>query len=159
MENIHPDTKEAIPPNVPKPRSNEVDLRLFVESDHAEDTVTRRFRSGHFIFVTVACVVWYSKKQNTVETSVFGAKFMSMKIGMESVRGLRYKLRMIGIPLSGTTYTYCDNMSVIHNTQRLESTLNKRINSIAYHAMMEYTSMDESLTAHVPALLNPFRSL
>ena len=45
-----------------------------------------------------------------------------MKQVMEALRGLRYKLRMMGIPIEGATYVYGDNMSVIHNTQRPEST-------------------------------------
>ena len=78
-----------------------------------------------------------------------------MKVAMEVMRGLRYKLRMMGVPLSGPTYIYGDNMSVIHNTQRPESTLNKKSNSICYHAVRESVAMGESNTAHVPTLLKP----
>ena len=152
---FYPAAKEALPTNAPEPRGKEVDIRLYVDSDHAGDTVTRRSRSGYFIFLNMACVAWYSKKQNTIETSVFGAEFVAMKIGMESVRGFRYKLRMMGVPISGHTYIYGDNMSVIHNTQRPESTLNKKSNSICYHAIRESVAMGESITAHVPTLLNP----
>ena len=44
-----------------------------------------------------ALMNWFSKKQATIETSVFGADFVAMKQGMESVLGLRYKLRMMGM--------------------------------------------------------------
>ena len=44
---------------------------------------------------------------------------------------------MMGIPISGPTYIYGDNMSVIHNTTASESTLNKKHNSIAYHFIRE----------------------
>jgi hypothetical protein len=40
-------------------------------------------------------------------------------------------------------------MSVIHNTQRPESTLKKKSNSICFHAVRESVAMDESLTRHV----------
>jgi hypothetical protein len=40
-------------------------------------------------------------------------------------------------------------MSVIHNTQRPESTLKKKNNSIVYHAVRESVAMGESLTGHV----------
>jgi hypothetical protein len=43
-----------------------------------------------------ALVQWFSKQQATIETSVFGAEFVAMQIGIESLRGLRYKLRMMG---------------------------------------------------------------
>ena len=72
-----------------------------------------------------------------------------MKHGMETCRGIRYKLRMMGVPLSGPTFIYGDNMSVIHNTQRPESTLKKKSNQICYHACRESVAMGESLTGHI----------
>ena len=86
---------------------------------------------------------------------MFGAEFVALKNGMEAVRGLRYKLRMMGIEISGPTYTFGDNMSVIHNTQRPESTLKKKSNSICYHACREAVVMGEMLNTHVPTALNP----
>ena len=59
--------------------------------------------------------MWKSKKQPTIETSVFGAKFVAMKHDMDTLQDLRYKLRMMGVPLLGLSYIYEDNMSVIHN--------------------------------------------
>ena len=76
-----------------------------------------------------------SKKQATIKTSVFGAKFVAMKIGMESLRGLQYKLRMMGVHIDGPSLIYGDNMSVIYNTQRPELPLKKKSNLIAYHAV------------------------
>ena len=78
---------------------------------------------------------WLSKKQPTIETSVFGAEFVAMEIGMEILRGLRYKLRMMGIPLLGPLIIYGYNMSVIHNTHRPDYTLIRKRNSIYYHAI------------------------
>ena len=43
--------KEAIPPNAPDTRGKEVDLRIFVDSDHAGDKLTRRYRTGYIIFL------------------------------------------------------------------------------------------------------------
>ena len=78
-----------------------------------------------------------------------------MKIAMETMRGLRYKLRMMGVPVTGPTYAYGDNMSVIHNTQRPESTLRKKSNAICYHAIRESVAMNEMLTAHIHSVDNP----
>ena len=61
----------------------------------------------------------------------------------------------MGIPISGPTYTFGDNMSVIHNTQRPESTLKKKSNSICYHACREAVAMGELLTTHIPTTMNP----
>ena len=93
---------------------------------------------------------WLSNKQATIETSMFGADSVAMKQRMEDVRGLHYNLRMMGVRISGLTYVYGGNTSVIHNTQRPESTLRKKSNSICYHAVRELVAMGESLTGHIP---------
>jgi hypothetical protein len=148
-KDFYGDVREAIPTNAPEPRGESVHIRMYVDSDHAGEKRTRRSRSGFFVFLNCALVQWLSKKQPTIETSVFGAEFVAMRIGMESLRGLRYKLRMMGVPIWGPSLIYGDNMSVIHNTQRPESTLKKKSNSIAYHAVRESVAMGESLTGHV----------
>ena len=78
-----------------------------------------------------------------------------MKHGMEHIRGLRYKLRMMGVPVEGPAYVYGDNMSVIYNTSRPESTLKKKANSVCYHAIRESAAMGEVITTHVPTQNNP----
>jgi hypothetical protein len=94
------DVTEAIPPNAPVPRGKEVDIRLYVDSDHAGDLLTRRSRSGYLVYINGALITWYLKRQPLVESSVFGAEFVALKQnGMESVRGLRYKLRMMGVEI------------------------------------------------------------
>ena len=148
------DVIEALPPNMPSPRGREVDLRMYVDSDHAGEKRTRRSRTGYFIFLNCALIQWLSKKQPTIETSVFGAEFVALKNGMECLRGLRYKLRMMGVPISGPSFVYGDNMSVIKNTQTPQSTLNKKSNSICYHFCRESVAMGESLTAHISTNLN-----
>ena len=47
--------------------------------------------------------------------TVFGTKFVTMKKGMNSLRGLNYKLKMMVISISGPSYIYGDNMSVVLN--------------------------------------------
>jgi hypothetical protein len=100
-------------------------------------------------------VVWFSKRQPIVESSVFGAEFVAMKNGIETCRGLRYKLIMMGVTLIGPTFVYGDSMSAVHNTQRSESILKKKSNSIFYHAVRESAAMGELIVGHVPFVDNP----
>ena len=86
---------------------------------------------------------------------MFGAKFVAMKHGMETLKGLRYKLHMMGVQISGPSYIYGDNMSVIHNMQHLESTLKKKSNEICYHAIHKSVAMGESRAGHVATAENP----
>ena len=81
--------------------------------------------------------MWYSKKQNTVESSSFGNEFVALRIAKEMIVALRYKLRMFGIPLRGPASVLCDNQGVVKNTSLPESALSKRHNAINYHAVRE----------------------
>jgi hypothetical protein len=141
--------REAIPPNAPKPQGKPVVLRCFVDSDHAGNLVTRRLRTGYVQMVNMAIINWHSKKQGSVEGSTFGSEFVAAKAATEANRALRYKLRMMGVPIDGPTYMYCDNMSVVNNTTAPESMLKKKSNSIAYHAVREAVAMGELLIAYV----------
>ena len=89
------------------------------------------------IFVNKAPIHWYSKKQNTVESSTFGTKFCAMKTALEMIEGLRYKLRMLGVPIDGPANVFCDNEAVYKNTSTPESVLKKKHHSIAYHKYRE----------------------
>ena len=61
----------------------------------------------------------------------------------------------MGLLIEGPEYVYGDNMSVIYNTSRLESTLKKKENSVCYHEIRESAAMGEIMTTHVATLDNP----
>ena len=77
-----------------------------------------------------------------------------MKLCCEYLRGLRYKLRMMGIPVLGPAYILGDNQSVLSNTSIPESQLKKKSQSIAYHFIREGVARDEWRTAYVNTHLN-----
>ena len=106
------------------------------------------------IYANTALVQWFSKKQSTVVASVFGAEFFANKQGIDSLRGLRNKLRIIVIPISCLSHIFGDNMSVIQNTLRPESVLRKKNNSGCYHTVCESVAMEESLIGHIPSKEN-----
>ncbi len=141
--------EEAIPPDMPPPLGKDVDLHMMVDSDHAGEKRTQHSRTGFIIFCNLAPIIWLSQQEATIETSVFGAEFVAMKHGIKMLRGLRYKICMMGIPLSGPTYIYGDNKSQVTNLSRPESTLKKKCNSICYHAICESVPMGETLLTHI----------
>ena len=69
---------EALQPDAPITLGNQVDLCLYVDLDQAGDKSTRRSRTGYFIFLNINPIIWFYKRQLTVETSVFGAEFVAM---------------------------------------------------------------------------------
>ena len=93
------------------------------------------------IYMNISLINWYSKRQSTIETSIFGAEFVAMKVRIKTLCAIWYKLRMMGIPTSGALYIYGDNMLIILNTSKPESILNKTCNAIAYDAIHESVAM------------------
>jgi hypothetical protein len=67
----------------------------------------------------------------------------------EYLKGLRYKLRMMGIPVNGPCYICGDNQSVLANTTEPGSTQKKKSQSIAYHFFREGVANDEWRTSYV----------
>ena len=149
------DTKEDLPPRMPEARGQGFTIRAFVDADHAGDSITQRSRTGFIVYLNMAPVYWMSKKQTSVETSSFGSEFIAMKQCTEYLRGLRYKLRMLGIPCDGPSYVFGDNQSVLANTSIPDSTLKKKSQSIAYHFVREGCAKDEWRTAYVNTHDNP----
>lgn len=146
---------EDLPPNAPSPRGIGFTMRAFVDSDHAGDSVTRRSRTGFLVFLNSAPIHWFSKKQTCIETSSFGSEFIAMKQCCEYIRGLRYKLRMMGIPVTFPTYIFGDNQSVLSNTGMPHSTLKKKSSSIAYHFVREGVARNEWCTTYINTQHNP----
>lgn len=134
---FYPGASEAIPSNMPEPRGKPVVMTAFVDADHAGCKLTRRSHSGVLIFVNRAPILWFSKRQATVEASTFGSESIAMRQGIEMIEGLRYKLRMMGVPIDGPTNIYCDNESVVKSSTRPESTLKKKHAAINYHRIRE----------------------
>jgi len=89
---------------MPEPLGHPVTIHAFVDANHAGNVVTRRSHSGIIIFVNNAPIIWFCKRQNTVESSTFGSELVTMRICRDLIVSLRYKLRMFGLNLQGQAY-------------------------------------------------------
>ena len=139
---------EVLPPNMPEPLGKSVQVSMFCDAAHATCHVTRRSTTGIVFFVNGAPIKWYSKRQNTIESSAFGSEFVALRIAIEQNEALRYKLRMMGIPVDGPTNGFCDNQSVVTNSTVPQSTLQKKHNMVAYHKVRESVAMGAIQLAH-----------
>jgi hypothetical protein len=114
---FYPDAAEAIPTNMPQPRGKEISMSCFVDADHAGCMETRRSHIGIIIFVNRAPILWFSKRQNTVEASTYGSELLAMRIAIEMIEGLRYKLQMMGVSIPDECAVFCDNSAVVTNSR------------------------------------------
>ncbi len=85
---FYSEVEEPIPPNASGVIGKVVDLRMFVDRDHAGDQCKQRSCSGFLINLNTALVSWYSKRQSTIEMCTFGAEFVAMKTDVEALHGI-----------------------------------------------------------------------
>ena len=109
----------------------------------------RRSLTGLLVYINCALVHWFSKKQTIVDISSSGSEFVSMKHCCNYIRGMRYNLRMIGIPFEGPAYIEGDNKSVLANTTIPNSNLKKKIQRIANYFVWEGAALDEWRTTYI----------
>jgi len=128
-----------------------IQINAFVDASHARNKVTCRSHTGILIHLNRAPIIWYSKAQRTVETSTFGAEFIALRIGTELIKSLRYKLRMMGVPIEGAANVLVDNESVVKNSTISSSTLQKKHNAICYHYVCEAVAAGCIRVAYVPS--------
>jgi hypothetical protein len=151
---LYPGAAEVLPHNMPEARGKAAVTTCFVDADHAGCHETRRSQTGILIFLMNAPIMWYSKRQNTVESSTFGSEFVAARIAVEMIEGLRYKLRMFGVPIDGPTNMFCDNQSVVLNATKPESTLKKKHCAVAYHRCRESQAAGVTQWCHEPGETN-----
>ena len=152
---LYPDAKEAIPTYVPKAMNiKKVRVCIILDASHASDLITRRSVTGFFIIIGRTITRWYSKRQNTVETSTYGSELVALRIAMEAIIEVRYKLRMMGIGFYEQSYVLCDNKSVVLNMQMPSSSLKKKHNSVAYNRCREIVASGIALIGHIEGKQN-----
>jgi hypothetical protein len=125
---------------MPKPWGHPVTMSAFVDANHVGNVIPRCLHSGMFIFVQIAPITWFLKRQNTVKAATFRSEFVALRICKELIIALRYKLRMFGVPIEGPANVFCDNHGVVKNLSIPESTLMKKHNGINHHAVREATA-------------------
>ena len=99
----YPEAQETLPHNMPEPRGQLVKLWGYFDASHTSCLKTRRLVTGILLYINSCPIHWYCKRQNTVETSTYGSELITGRIAVESIIDFRYRLRMLGVPLNGSS--------------------------------------------------------
>jgi hypothetical protein len=121
-ESVYGEVEEEVPPKCHKPKGNPVTMTCFVDANHTGNKVTRRSQTGFIIYLNLAPIDWFSKQQNTCESSTFGSEFVAMRVAIEMIKALRYKLQMFRIPIEGLTNVLGDNERVVNSASKVDDT-------------------------------------
>ena len=79
---------------------------------------------------------------------------VALKTATELSIALRYKLRMMGVPIENPIHIRGDNMSVITNASVPKSMLKKKSQSIAYHFIRETAARKVIYVTYEPSTTN-----
>ncbi len=95
-----------------------VSINAYVDEDYATCEETRRSVTRVFgsISVNNSFIHGYCKMSNIVETSTCGSDVVAARITTELHIEIRYKLRLLGIPIKSTKIYIWDNLSVAIRT-------------------------------------------
>ena len=152
---FYSDAGPLIPDNFPKDLGETVKITCYVDANHAGNMVARRSHTGFAVFVNSAPIIWWSKRQNTVETSTFGSEYVAPRIATEQIIALRYKLKMMGIKVKDPADVFCDNEAVAKNSATPESVLTKKHNTICFHKVRECCAVGIIRVGWIDGKCNP----
>ena len=154
MKELYPDSIDQLPHDMPEALGEGINISCFVEADHAGKKITRWSHTGIIIFLNSAPIIWYSKQQNTVESSTFGSELIALKQVIDMIEGLIYKLRMFSIPILGKSRIFCNNQAAVRSGSNPDTCLQKKHNSIAFHRVREAVAGGWILIYHEDAQSN-----
>ncbi len=86
---IYRDVTEPLPHAMPIPQGRGLTMTAFVDASHTANKITRRSHTGYIVFLYCAPILWYRKRQHTVEVSTFSAEFIALKVCLEAIEHLR----------------------------------------------------------------------
>ena len=74
-------------------------IEIFFDSNYAEDSSTRRSRTGFIEHLDNSPIFACSKKQGSYKISSVGSEIIAMESCCDNLRGLRNELRVLAIPV------------------------------------------------------------
>ena len=104
---------EEVPSDAPRALGKSVQTTSFVDANLMHDFITGRSVTGILHLLNKTLIEWFCKKQNTVESAIYGSEFVAARIATEQIMDLRLSLRYLGVRLDGPSWMFGDNLSVI----------------------------------------------
>lgn len=131
-------------------------MRIFVDSDHAGDSMTRRSRTGSVVFANQPPNFWCMVPEET--TAVWNEHILErLRRNEADVRICKrtfFQTSNDGIPVDESSFVYGDNRSALANVSNPGFTLKKTSAAVAYHFVRDGCACDEWRTSYINTHLN-----
>jgi hypothetical protein len=150
----HP-CEEELPYDMPKTKGKPVMTTTFVDANLMHDLITGRACTGILHMFNKTPIDWFSKRQDTVETATYGSEFVAARTAVDQIVDLRYTLGMLGVPLTGPSWLFGDNLSVVNSSTMPSGNLQKRQNILNYHRVRDAQAAGIVNFVHIDGKQNP----
>ena len=97
---------EELSPDMPPPKGKPLRTTTFVDANLMHNLTNGKSMSGIIHMINLTQTDWYCKKQNKVESEPYGSEFIAVGIAVEQIIDMRYTLRMMSVPLDGTSWLF-----------------------------------------------------
>jgi hypothetical protein len=77
-----------------------VTTTTYVDANWYHCLMTGRSVTGIIHILNKTAIAWFTKKQGTVETAIYGSQFVAARTGTEQLMDLRNTLRYLGVPIT-----------------------------------------------------------
>ena len=152
---LYDGAEETMNPDDPPPlNEKELQISIFEDASHASELDTRRSVSAYLAFLGKTPVAWYSKRQNTVETSTYSSELVAFRVAIDKGLAMRAILRALGMKVTKPMVIFCDSQSVCCNMQLPSSILKKKHQLVNFHRSREAVAMGIAKVAHVRSEFN-----
>lgn len=96
------------------PKSSDLTLRAYSDSDWAGDTTDRCSTGGYCIFLGSCLISWKSAKQRTVARSSTEAEYRALATAAAEIAWVKSLLSEIGFSFSSAPPLFCDNVGATY---------------------------------------------
>jgi hypothetical protein len=98
----------------------------YVDANLYHNVLTGRSVTGVLHFLNGTPIDWYSKKQATVDSAIYGSEFVAARTCVEQILDLHHTLQYLGVPVIEMSQMFGDNKTVVDNATKIHAKLHKR---------------------------------
>jgi hypothetical protein len=125
--------------NDPVPRGKELQLSVFCDASHGDNTVDRSSVTGLVVVIGSTVIQTLSRRQGSIPSGAsYGSELLAAKEACETIAGWRIALRSLGVPVTKPTWLFVDNNSVQITSTKLATACKKKHTDISYHMLRSY---------------------
>jgi hypothetical protein len=110
-----------IPQDAPDTLGKMVTLTHYVDANLMHDTISGRSVIGMLHIINENPLDWFSKKQATVETAMYGSEFVAALVYVDQIIYLQNTLCYLVVPIQSKSYKFGDKKSVVDSSKYMLS--------------------------------------